>query len=217
MSGHVTARAALAAIVLSAVAGCSVAAAAPVAEPTPGSTAPIGVVAGDPSPVPLVRATPTPTPQPTPEPEPVESKPEPKPTQTQQAKPEPKPKPTTPPPPPKPAPTSDVVTVAPTSYVGGQADIDRGLLVTWTAKTPTCILAGHDTMGWHWLDDIPTGTVVEVTTGPCTGRYQVYDHKWQEIKGGDFPEWIRADDLDLVLQTCTGAAGSGFSLARRIG
>ena len=210
MSGHVTARAAVAAIVLSAVAGCSVAAAVPVAEPSPGSTAPIGVVAGDPSPVPPVRVTPTPTP--TPAPEPVESKPEPKPTQTQPAKPEPKPepKPTTPPPPPKP----DTVTLSPITAYGNQAALDAGNLVTWWHDP--CILAGHNTDGWAFLADIANGTRVKVTSGACAGTYEVYGHKWVDYRGSEtMPDWT--NEHDLILQSCVDPVGSGFSFARRIG
>ena len=213
MSGHVTARAALAAIVLSAVAGCSVAAAVPVAEPTPGSTAPIGAVDADPTPVPPVRVTPTPEPTP----EPVESKPEPKPepTQQQQSKPAPKPepKPTTPPPPPKP----DTVTLSPITAIYDQSAIDAGNLVTWNKIYPPCLLAGHDNMGWDWLDDLAVGTVVVVDTGPCAATYEIVDHYWvppgTEVMTGD--DHLRG--YDLALQTCVSSGGYGFSLGVRVG
>ncbi|WP_204037705.1 hypothetical protein [Micromonospora qiuiae] len=79
---------------------------------------------------------------------------------------------------------------------------------------PTCLLAGHDYAGWHWIDDIDKGTIVKVMTGPCAGRYRIVGHKWQSRKGGPIPSWM--SDFDLVLQTCTGASGMGFSLAQRL-
>ncbi|WP_341718129.1 hypothetical protein QQG74_30875 [Micromonospora sp. FIMYZ51] len=80
--------------------------------------------------------------------------------------------------------------------------------------SPTCLLAGHDYAGWDWIDDLEKGTIVKVTTGPCAGRYRVTGHRWQARKGGPIPSWMSR--TDLVLQTCTGASGTGFSLARRL-
>ncbi|MFG1918724.1 hypothetical protein [Micromonospora sp. NPDC048898] len=111
---------------------------------------------------------------------------------------------------PPPAPTTRL---APVTAIHSQAAIDRGALVTWTTS-PTCLLAGHDTMGWAWLDDLPAGRVVRVVSGPCAGTYQVVGHRWQPRKGGTMPHW--ASRYDLVLQTCTGPSGTGFSTARRL-
>lgn len=93
--------------------------------------------------------------------------------------------------------------------------VDTGALVTWTTS-PTCILAGHDNMGWAFLNSIPQGTKVVVRTGPCAGTYLVFGHKWQSVKGGAYPSWMSDPNLDLVLQSCTGSTGMGFSLARKI-
>ena len=111
--------------------------------------------------------------------------------------------------------TSTVKTyrLAPVTAYYSQATIDQGRLVTWMTS-PTCLLAGHDNMGWAWLDNVPTGSIVVVTTGPCAGRYKVVGHRWQATKGGAVPSWMAG--YDLVLQTCTGSSGSGFSLAQRI-
>ena len=111
--------------------------------------------------------------------------------------------------------TSTVKTyrLAPVTAYYSQATIDQGRLVTWMTS-PTCLLAGHDNMGWAWLDNVPTGSIVVVTTGPCAGRYKVVGHRWQATKGGAVPSWMAG--YDLILQTCTGSSGSGFSLAQRI-
>ncbi|GGO17799.1 hypothetical protein GCM10011576_32030 [Micromonospora parathelypteridis] len=106
-----------------------------------------------------------------------------------------------------------VTRLAPVTAIHSQAKIDSGALVTWTTS-PTCLLAGHDTTGWAWLDDLPTGRVVRVVSGPCAGTYQVVGHRWQPRKGGTMPRWMSR--YDLVLQTCTGRSGTGFSTARRL-
>ncbi|BCJ59579.1 hypothetical protein Jiend_30010 [Micromonospora endophytica] len=85
--------------------------------------------------------------------------------------------------------------------------------MTWMTR-PTCLLAGHDYAGWDWIDDLAQGTIVHVTTGPCAGRYRVVDNRWHARKGGPVPSWMGR--FDLVLQTCTGASGTGFSLAQRL-
>lgn len=104
-------------------------------------------------------------------------------------------------------------TLRPVTAFGSQAAIDRGSLVTWMTR-PTCLLAGHDNKGWAWLDNIPNGSIIRVTQGPCAGRYKVVTHRWQARKGGPIPSWM--SNYDLVLQTCTGARGMGFSAARRL-
>ena len=126
----------------------------------------------------------------------------------------PKPEPT---PEPKPeretTPTSRTVRFSPVTAIGSQATVDKGKLVTWMTS-PTCLLAGHDFMGWDWIDTIETDTVVKVTTGPCAGTYKIVGHKWQSQKGGPVPAWM--SNYDLIFQTCTGKSGMGFSLAERV-
>lgn len=105
------------------------------------------------------------------------------------------------------------VNLYPVTALYSQATIDRGKLVTWMTS-PTCLLAGHDTRGWYWLDTIKTGTIVNVKAGPCAGKYKIVGHKWQSVKGGPIPSWM--SNYDLVLQTCTGSSGMGFSTAVKI-
>lgn len=114
---------------------------------------------------------------------------------------------------PKAAPEPKPITLYPITGYYSQAAVDTGKLVVWTTN-PTCLLAGHDNMGWQWIDDIPVGRTVIVGSGPCSGKYVVYGHKWQPTKGGPIPSWMSG--VDAVLQTCTGATGMGFSLLRRI-
>ncbi|MFG1651723.1 hypothetical protein ACGFIE_17515 [Micromonospora sp. NPDC049275] len=111
------------------------------------------------------------------------------------------------------SPKASTTRLSPVTAIHSQTAVDRGALVTWTTS-PTCLLAGHDTMGWAWLDDLTTGTVVRVGSGPCRGTYQVVGHRWQPRKGGSLPSWM--GHYDLVLQTCTGRSGTGFSTARRM-
>lgn len=106
-----------------------------------------------------------------------------------------------------------VVVLRPVTALGSQRTIDKGKLVTWMTS-PVCLLAGHNTMGWYWMDDLKTGTVVTVKTGPCRGTYKVYARKSQARKGGPVPGWMSDPKLDLVLQTCK-TRGMGFSLLRR--
>jgi hypothetical protein len=118
---------------------------------------------------------------------------------------------------PKPSAPSNTagVVLRPVTAFFNQATVDRGRLVTW-ATSPTCILAGHDSMGWAWLDNVATGRTVTVATGPCAGHYVVYGHRHQRQKGGPIPGWMSDPGLDLVLQTCTGSSGMGFALARKL-
>lgn len=101
--------------------------------------------------------------------------------------------------------------LSPVTALGSQATIDRGKLVTWMTS-PTCLLAGHNTMGWSWIDDVPTGSFVVVKTGPCKGRYKIVTHRSQSTKGGPVPAWMSG--YDLVLQTCR-TRGMGFAAAQR--
>jgi hypothetical protein len=106
------------------------------------------------------------------------------------------------------------IRLSPVTALGSQKTIDKGKLVTWMTS-PVCLLAGHNTMGWAWMDDLRNGTVVKVTTGPCRGTYKVYARKSQARKGGPVPAWMSDPKLDLVLQTCK-TRGMGFSLLRRV-
>jgi hypothetical protein len=106
------------------------------------------------------------------------------------------------------------ITLSPVTALYSQAAVDRGRLVTWMTD-PVCLLAGHDTRGWNWIDDIAIGRTVVVTSGPCAGRYRVAGHRWQSVKGGPIPAWMSDPSIDLVLQTCTGATGMGFSILVR--
>jgi hypothetical protein len=106
------------------------------------------------------------------------------------------------------------IKLAPVTALGSQKTIDKGKLVTWMTS-PVCLLAGHNTMGWAWMDDLRNGTVVKVTKGPCRGTYKVYARKSQARKGGPVPGWMSDSRLDLVLQTCK-TRGMGFSLLRRV-
>jgi hypothetical protein len=96
---------------------------------------------------------------------------------------------------------------------GDQDTIDTGALVTWMTA-PVCLLAGHNTMGWAWMDDLPAGTRVEVGGGPCAGTYEAYANREQGARGGPVPAWMRDEGLALVLQTCK-TRGMGFTLLRR--
>jgi hypothetical protein len=106
------------------------------------------------------------------------------------------------------------VRLAPVTALADQGVVDTGKLVTWMTS-PVCLLAGHNTMGWAWMDDLATGTRVRVVAGPCAGLYEVYGHRSQSRKGGPVPAWMSAPELDLVLQTCK-TRGMGFSLLRRV-
>jgi len=111
------------------------------------------------------------------------------------------------------------IELCPTTALGDQGVIDTGVLTLWDTS-PLYLLAGHNTDGWDWIDTVPNGTLVEVTCGPASGTYEVYDHKWQSGDGGGpYPGWFY-DGADLALQTCTGlngeANGLGWSLLREV-
>jgi len=108
-------------------------------------------------------------------------------------------------------PAPDDVTLAPVTAYRDQGAIDDGSLVLW--RQLPYLLAAHEHLGWGWLDDIPVGTRVVVTTGPAAGAYVVVGHDWMPEQGGEMPASFA--DYDLVLQTCTGTSGSGFTLAVR--
>lgn len=202
MFGHATRRLLFAAILLPVVAGCAVATADPVAEPAPLP----GVAAVDDGLTPAPVVVPTVQPEPTREPEP-----EPEPVQQPKVKPAPQPEP-------EPEPQGpETVTLSPITAIYDQSAIDAGHLVTWNKIYPPCLLAGHDNMGWHWLDDLAVGTVVVVATGPCAATYEIVDHYW--VPPGT--DTMTGDDhlrgYDLALQTCVTSGGYGYSLGMRVG
>lgn len=100
----------------------------------------------------------------------------------------------------------------PLTAIGDQHAIDQGHLVTWMTS-PTCLLAGHDNMGWAFLAHVAIGERIVVHGGPCAGTYRAVAHNWQPTKGGAVPSWMGG--YPLVLQSCTGAVGMGFTMATR--
>lgn len=109
-----------------------------------------------------------------------------------------------------------------TTVIGGYAYCGRNaawaqkcinagrLTLYYPAGTPA--LAGHNYMGWSWLDDLPVGRHVRVTSGAVAGTYVVFGHIHLGHQGGTAPSFRGAS---LVLQTCAGS-GTGFSLLHRI-
>lgn len=94
-----------------------------------------------------------------------------------------------------------------------QRCIDAGkLTLYYPAGVKT--LAGHNYMGWSWMDDLPVGRKVVVTSGALAGTYRVYGHGWAKrgSQGGTFPSAGRG--ASVALQTCT-SSGTGFSFLRR--
>lgn len=91
-----------------------------------------------------------------------------------------------------------------------QRCINQGKL-TWYRPAGVNTLAGHNYRGWYWLDDLPTGRTVRITTGKLKGTYRVYGHA--RVTNGRFPRsGLRAA---VALQTCAGD-GIGFSFLRRV-
>lgn len=94
-----------------------------------------------------------------------------------------------------------------------QRCIDQGkLTLYYPAGVKT--LAGHNYMGWAWMDDLPVGRKVIITSGGLAGTYRVYGHGWAKrgSQGGTFPAAGRG--AAVALQTCT-SSGTGFSFLRR--
>lgn len=126
----------------------------------------------------------------------------------------PKPAPELPPPAPElvrtyQPPTPTTITLYPIDGIHSQTAVDTGQLVTWSVSP--LILAGHDTSGWHYIDDLLQGTIIVIATGPGQGTYTVTGN--YDLQGKDHT----ADELpaaDLILQTCTNT-GLGFTLATR--
>jgi len=106
-------------------------------------------------------------------------------------------------------PTPTTLTLNPIDGLYNQNAIDTGQLVTWS--TNPLILAGHDTAGWHYIDDLLPGTLIVITTGPAQGTYTAtgnYDLQGKDHYTDELPA------ADLILQTCTDG-GLGFTLATR--
>jgi len=94
-----------------------------------------------------------------------------------------------------------------------QRCIDQGkLTLYYPAGVKT--LAGHNYMGWSWMDDLPVGRKVVIESGGLRGTYRVYGHGWAQrgSKGGKFP--ASGLGASVALQTCT-SSGTGFSFLRR--
>lgn len=117
------------------------------------------------------------------------------------------------------APAPKVTTISGYSFCGSavaaaQKCIDQGkLTLYYPAGVST--LAGHNYMGWYWMDDLPIGRTVKITSGGLAGTYKVYAHGWAKrgSAGGKFPS--AGYGAAVALQTCTDT-GTGFSFLRRI-
>lgn len=115
-----------------------------------------------------------------------------------------------------PAPSVRTTVIGGYAYCGrtapqAQRCINAGhLTLYYPAGEPA--LAGHNYMGWSWLDDLPVGRHVRVTSGAVAGTYVVYGHIHLGHQGGSAPSFGSAA---LVLQTCAGS-GTGFSLLHRL-
>lgn len=90
-----------------------------------------------------------------------------------------------------------------------QPCIDKGGLVLYYPAGVTT-LAGHDYMGWSWMDDLPVGRKVVIKSGALAGTYRVYGNGFSTNKM--FP--ANGKGADVALQTCEGN-GIGFSFLRR--
>lgn len=125
---------------------------------------------------------------------------------------------------PKPTKTAKRKTAEPVTRIGGyafcgsavasaQRCIDQGkLTLYYPAGVKT--LAGHNYMGWSWMDDLPVGRKVVIGSGALAGTYRVYGHGWAKrgSQGGTFPS--AGLGASVALQTCT-SSGTGFSFLRR--
>jgi hypothetical protein len=99
------------------------------------------------------------------------------------------------------------------AVAAAQRCIDAGkLTLYYPAGVKT--LAGHNYMGWAWMDDLPVGRKVVITSGGLAGTYRVYGHGWAKrgSQGGTFPS--AGFGASVALQTCT-STGTGFSFLRR--
>lgn len=108
-----------------------------------------------------------------------------------------------------------VTTIRGYSYCGStvkqaQRCIDQGKL---TLYYPSGVktLAGHNYMGWYWIDDLPNGRKVVIKSGSLKGTYKVYGHA--KVYNKKFPK--SGLGADVALQTCEDS-GIGFSFLRRV-
>lgn len=120
----------------------------------------------------------------------------------------------------KPQPPAEVVTtISGYAWCGAgvtnaQPCIDQGKLTLYY-PAGVATLAGHNYMGYDWMDDLPVGRKVKVLSGSLAGTYVVYSHgsAARGSAGGTFPS--SGLGAALALQTCT-KTGTGFSFLRRI-
>src|SRR3546814_8489169 len=82
-----------------------------------------------------------------------------------------------------------VTTISEYTYCGNSAGaaqpcIDNGSLVLYYPRgegtTPT--LAGHNYKGWYWMDDLPVGRQMVITSGGLRGTYRVNAHGFSTNK-----------------------------------
>ena len=107
-----------------------------------------------------------------------------------------------------------VTTISGYTYCGSSASeaqpcIDNGSLVLYYPAGVTT-LGGHNYKGWYWMDDLPVGRKVVISSGKLAGTYRVYANGYSTNKM--FPE--NGKGADVALQTCEGD-GIGFSFLRR--
>jgi hypothetical protein len=113
--------------------------------------------------------------------------------------------------------TERVTYISGYTYCGASASeaqpcIDKGGLVLYYPAGVTT-LGGHDYKGWYWMDDLPVGRQVVISSGKLAGTYRVYDNGFSSNKM--FPE--NGKGADIALQTCVnGNEGIGFSFLRRV-
>lgn len=96
------------------------------------------------------------------------------------------------------------------SVKAAQRCIDQGKLVRYKPAGVNT-LAGHNYMGWYWIDDLPNGRKVVIKSGELRGTYKVYGHA--KVYDKKFPK--SGLGADVALQTCEGS-GIGFSFLRRV-
>ena len=95
-----------------------------------------------------------------------------------------------------------------------QPCIDAGKLTLYY-PAGVATLAGHNYMGYDWMDDLPVGRKVKILSGSLAGTYVVYSHGYaaRGSAGGKFPS--AGYGAAVALQTCT-KTGTGFSFLRRV-
>ena len=96
------------------------------------------------------------------------------------------------------------------SVKAAQRCIDQGKLVRYKPSGVNT-LAGHNYMGWYWIDDLPNGRKVVIKSGELKGTYKVYGHA--KVYNKKFPR--SGLGADVALQTCEDS-GIGFSFLRRV-